>query len=95
MILAPILQARKRPVGVFCRNDYGYLIPSRLAPSQTENAPLDGQQIAKNVEALKTRLRGRGGGPNRRGGGRSRAAVESNAKDTASEYVCIHLPFIA
>ncbi|KAF5386774.1 hypothetical protein D9615_001663 [Tricholomella constricta] len=44
------------------------------APSLSSDAPHDEQQIARNVQALKNRLRGRGG---RRGGGVSRTASRS------------------
>ncbi|KAG5645902.1 hypothetical protein DXG03_005049 [Asterophora parasitica] len=43
-------------------------------PSLASDAPYDEQQIARNVQALKNRLRGRGG---RRGGGPSRAVSRS------------------
>ncbi|KAF8919682.1 P-loop containing nucleoside triphosphate hydrolase protein [Mucidula mucida] len=39
-------------------------------PSQPTDDPLDEQQIARNVQALKARLRGRGGRRGGRGGGR-------------------------
>jgi signal recognition particle receptor subunit alpha len=48
-------------------------------PSQPVDAPLDEQQIARNVQALKNRLRGRGG----RGGGRGVRRTDSgNGRDT-------------
>ncbi|KAJ7871436.1 signal recognition particle, alpha subunit, N-terminal-domain-containing protein [Mycena olivaceomarginata] len=40
-------------------------------PTQSSDAPQDEQQIARNVQALKNRLRGRGGKRGGRGGGRS------------------------
>ncbi|KAK7023937.1 signal recognition particle binding protein [Favolaschia claudopus] len=42
-------------------------------PTQSPDTPLDEQQIARNVQALKNRLRGRGGKRGGRGGGRSDA----------------------
>ncbi|KAJ7168181.1 signal recognition particle binding protein [Mycena crocata] len=42
-------------------------------PTQSSDAPQDEQQIARNVQALKNRLRGRGGKRGGRGGGRSDA----------------------
>ncbi|KAG5653262.1 hypothetical protein H0H81_001422 [Sphagnurus paluster] len=46
------------------------------APSRSSDTPHDEQQIARNVQALKNRLRGRGG---RRGGGSSRVASRTGA----------------
>ncbi|KAJ7771734.1 signal recognition particle binding protein [Mycena metata] len=43
-------------------------------PTQSSDAPQDEQQIARNVQALKNRLRGRGGKRGGRGGGRADAA---------------------
>jgi signal recognition particle receptor subunit alpha len=40
-------------------------------PSQPADMPLDEQQIARNVQALKNRLRGRGGRRGGRGMGRA------------------------
>ncbi|KAG9318261.1 SRP54-type protein [Chiua virens] len=49
-------------------------------PSESPDAPQDEQQIARNVQALKARLRGRGG----RRGGRGTSRVESgNGRDGA------------
>ncbi|KZT11431.1 signal recognition particle binding protein [Laetiporus sulphureus 93-53] len=42
-------------------------------PSQSGSTTIDEEQIARNVQALKNRLRGRGGRVGRRGGGRSDA----------------------
>jgi signal recognition particle receptor subunit alpha len=58
-------------------------------PSQTIAVP-DEQQIARNVQALKNRLRGRGGRRGGRGSGRSEAG---SGKDIHlnSEYVPLHL----
>ncbi|KAH8829551.1 SRP54-type protein [Flagelloscypha sp. PMI_526] len=50
------------------------------SPSQPEEAPTDGQDIALKVHALKNRLRGRGG---RRGGGRARLDSGSGGRDSA------------
>ncbi|KAF8184914.1 signal recognition particle, alpha subunit, N-terminal-domain-containing protein [Mycena galopus ATCC 62051] len=46
---------------------------SETLPTQSSDAPQDEQQIARNVQALKNRLRGRGGKRGGRGGGRSDA----------------------
>ncbi|KAJ7582600.1 SRP54-type protein [Mycena floridula] len=50
-------------------------------PSQSPDAPQDEQQIARNVQALKNRLRGRGG---RRGRGGARAAPDSGLESLQS-----------
>ncbi|KAG6331518.1 hypothetical protein ID866_7567 [Astraeus odoratus] len=47
---------------------------SSTAPTKSPDVPQDEQQIARNVQALKNRLRGRGG----KQGGRSVARAESN-----------------
>jgi len=46
-----------------------------VVPSESPNVPQDEQQIARNVQALKDRLRGRGG----RRGGRGMSRVESGS----------------
>ncbi|KAJ7261356.1 signal recognition particle binding protein [Mycena haematopus] len=46
---------------------------SETLPTQSSDAPQDEQQIARNVQALKNRLRGRGGKRGARGGGRADA----------------------
>ena len=50
-------------------------------PSLNPDAPQDEQQIARNVQALKSRLRGRGG----RRGGRGGRAELPNTRDNATE----------
>ncbi|KAH9901259.1 P-loop containing nucleoside triphosphate hydrolase protein [Cubamyces lactineus] len=44
---------------------------TNTVPSQSSDNVLDEEQIARNVQALKNRLRGRGGPPGRRGRGRA------------------------
>ena len=46
-------------------------VDSLLVPSQPVDMPLDEQQISRNVQALKNRLRGRGGRRGGRGMGRA------------------------
>ena len=52
------------------------------APTISSDTPTDEQQIARNVQALKSRLRGRGGRRGGRGGGRveTGSGRESNAE---------------
>ncbi|KAI0374755.1 P-loop containing nucleoside triphosphate hydrolase protein [Pilatotrama ljubarskyi] len=59
-------------------------------PSQSNDNVLDEEQIARNVQALKNRLRGRGGQPVRRGRGRSdagsgRDSLPASDTETASK----------
>ena len=51
------------------------------APSLNPDAPQDEQRIARKVQALKNRLRGRGG----RRGGRGGRAELPNTRDNATE----------
>ena len=46
------------------------ILTSVLVPSQSGATTIDEEQIARNVQALKNRLRGRGGRAGRRGPGR-------------------------
>ena len=68
----------------------GFFLPvmsnDSTVPSQSSDNVLDEEQIARNVQALKNRLRGRGGPPGRRGRGR---ADVGNGRDSlpGSEYV--------
>ncbi|KAE9406793.1 signal recognition particle binding protein [Gymnopus androsaceus JB14] len=56
-------------------------------PSQSEDAAQDEQQIARNVQALKARLRGRGG---RRGGRPSMRSVDSGSgRDSVNNSECV------
>ena len=55
------------------------------APSINPDAPQDEQQIARNVQALKNRLRGRGG--RRRG---PRRTDIMSAKETHAESECVY-----
>ena len=58
----------------------------RVAPSHSNAEVQDEEQIARNVQALKNRLRGRGGTPGRRG--RGRTDVGSGRESLpGSEYV--------
>jgi len=54
------------------------------APTIAVDASQDEQQIARNVQALKNRLRGRGG---RRGGRGGRAGANERESHPNSEYV--------
>ena len=58
---------------------------SALVPANDSETPLDEQQIARNVVALKSRLRGRGG---RRGGRGGRIDLPSG-KENAAESECV------
>lgn len=62
------------------------LIEFATVPSIDPDVSHDEQQIARNVQALKNRLRGRGG---RRGGGRGGRADVGSGRDSvpSSEYV--------
>ncbi|KAH9854099.1 signal recognition particle binding protein [Lenzites betulinus] len=61
-----------------------------ILPSQSSSDVLDEEQIARNVQALKNRLRGRGGQPTRRGRGRAdigsgRDSVPGSDSETQSK----------
>ncbi|KAI0831167.1 signal recognition particle binding protein [Trametes gibbosa] len=61
-----------------------------ILPSQSSSDVLDEEQIARNVQALKNRLRGRGGQPARRGRGRAdvgsgRDSVPGSDSETQSK----------
>jgi signal recognition particle receptor subunit alpha len=56
-------------------------------PSQPADAPLDEQQIARNVQALKNRLRGRGGRRGARGTGR---ADSGTGRDSHPDSEWVH-----
>lgn len=60
---------------------------SLSVPSQATDEPLDEQQIARNVQALKARLRGRGGRRGGRGGGRPRTPAHGADSVQSSEWV--------
>lgn len=57
------------------------ILPPYSVPSLNPDTPQDEQKIARNVQALKNRLRGRGG---RRGGRGGRAELPS-ARDNNTE----------
>ncbi|KAF7295310.1 Signal recognition particle binding protein [Mycena indigotica] len=61
---------------------------SETQPTQASDTPLDEQQIARNVQALKNRLRGRGGkrggrGPSRMDSGSGRDSVPNSDSESA------------
>ncbi|KAJ7273230.1 signal recognition particle binding protein [Mycena rebaudengoi] len=69
-------KSRLRPVGRPPVEDTTTTPPSEdseTLPTQSPDVPQDEQQIARNVQALKNRLRGRGGKRGGRGGGRADA----------------------
>lgn len=67
---------------------------SPLEPSVDHDVPKDGQEIARNVETFKTRLRGRGGRQRGRGARQVSVPIDRKAgRDSQSNSECVFLSF--
>jgi len=61
-----------------------------LEPSVDSDVPKDGQEIARNAETFKSRLRGRGG--RQRGRGARQVIDRKAGRDSQSNSECVFLP---
>jgi len=87
-MLPPLLPMIKTLVILNILKHLGYPLNFyNLVPVNDPEAPLDEQQIARNVAALKSRLRGRGG----RRGGRGGRIEHSSGRESAVESECVQV----
>jgi len=64
-----------------------------LEPSVDSDVPKDGQEIARNAETFKSRLRGRGGRQRGRGARQVSVLIDRKAgRDSQSNSECVFLP---